>query len=79
MRAGFTVLWGAMIAEQRAVQLDLHTRATFTKDGDTVRDTRSLIADFTKPEPSRREHEVKQVRTSARLSAAFEDGFVEVG
>lgn len=68
-----------MIAEQRAVGLDLLARAKFTKAGDTVRDTRALIADFTRPEPTHEQHEVKRVRTSARLSAAYDDGFVEVG
>lgn len=67
-----------MVAEQRAVQLDLHARATFTKDGDEVSDTRSLIAQHTEP-AQEQDHLVTQLRTSARLAAAFTDGFVEVG
>lgn len=68
-----------MITEQRAVYLDLHARATFTKDGDNVRDTLSILADAALPEPTQQQREVTTVRTSARMSAAFDDGFVEVG
>lgn len=68
-----------MIAELRAEQLDLHARATFTKDGEIVRGTRSVIADLARPEPTQQDREVARLISSSRLTAAYNDGFVEVG
>lgn len=76
----FTVLWEAMITEMRATYLDLHARATFTKDGENVRDTRGIVADWLKPKPSPQEQrETTAARSSSKLAAAFRDGFIEVG
>lgn len=73
------MLWEAMVAEMRAVQLDLHARATFTKDGDTVRETRGVIAELIDAPPRPRQLETKLARSAARLAAASDGGFVEVG
>lgn len=68
-----------MIAEMRAVQLDLHARATFTKDGDTVRETRGMVAQALEAPAEPLRLETKIARSGARLAAASDGGFVEVG
>lgn len=68
------------MAELRALQLDLHCRATFTKDGEPVTDTRTLIADLLpRPAPTQEQLETKVAHSSMDLARAFDDGFIEVG
>lgn len=69
-----------MVAELRALQLDLHCRSTFTKDGDVVQDTRSLIAELLpRPAPTQEQLETKAARSIRDMSRAFDDGFIEMG
>lgn len=67
-----------MVTETRAVHADLTARAKFAAAGETIRDTRWLIAQAIRgPEVVDIEQTVK--RTASRLAAASADGFVEVG
>lgn len=67
-----------MIADMRAVQLDLAARATFAADGDTVRETRSLLAQRTDPDETTAVDE-RLTRSASQLAAANNAGSVEVG
>lgn len=70
------MLWEAMVAEMRAQRLDLHARATFAKDGEQIKDTRGVLDEL---RPRVLDIETQVARTSSRLTAAHDAGFVEVG
>lgn len=79
MRQGVCVLWEAMVAEMRAVQLDLAARAKFTEDGGTVRETRGVVADWTQVGPVPAHDHQRLSRSAANLASANDGGSVEVG
>jgi hypothetical protein len=79
MRQGFSVLWEAMIAELRAVQLDLHARATFAAEGETVQESRGVVAELTRPAPTEDELAMQSAQSGAHLSAIEREGWLEVG
>jgi len=81
MRAAFCVLWEVMVADARAEALDLHARATFTKDGDTVLGTRARLDQLSEPPPDEvaERRQTRLAQSSAGLALAFKAGFVEVG
>lgn len=72
------MLWEAMIAEFRAVQLDLDARRHFTPEKHPIVETRSYIDDIVSPAagPS---PELRSIRSASSLIAAAETGSVEVG
>lgn len=68
-----------MIDEARAVQADLAARATFAKDGDTVHDTRHVIAEAIIVLPDRPSRPDPAIHTAAKLALAAADDSIEVG
>lgn len=66
-----------MVAENRAVQLDLAARAEFAKAGEEVFETRSILSDNL-VEKILESPEITEAKNTVKLSAMVDFGWVEV-
>jgi len=65
-----------MVAEMRAMQADYDSRRHFTEPKKPIKDTRTIIEEFTAPAP---EPEIRQAVSATSFRLAAQDGFIEVG
>lgn len=68
-----------MIDEARAVQADLAARATFAKDGETIKDTRAAVEELIEVSIRHPSWDATATRTASKLAAADAAGLIEVG
>lgn len=67
-----------MVAELRAKQADINSRRHFTKDGESIQDTREVIEDWLTPEPVIDPQQMIAA-SAANLRQAADSGFIEMG